>query len=145
VAKRLSERYTVVGFDRRAPSHPPPSAECIYVDLTSDPSLRRGLETVRELHGKTLASVLHFAAHYDFSGAPSPLYEEITVGGTRRLLRLLREMDFRVEQFIFSSTMLVHAPTPPRPSHHRGLAAATDLGLSAVQGAHRAGDPAGAW
>jgi len=113
VAKRLSERYTVVGFDRRAPSHPPPSAECIYVDLTSDPSLRRGLETVRELHGKTLASVLHFAAHYDFSGAPSPLYEEITVGGTRRLLRLLREMDFRVEQFIFSSTMLVHAPTPP--------------------------------
>jgi len=113
VAKRLSERYAVVGFDRRAPSHPPPSAECIYVDLTSDPSLRRGLETVRELHGDTLASVMHFAAYYDFSGAPSPLYEKITVGGTRRLLLLLREMGLRVEQFIFSSTMLVHAPTTP--------------------------------
>ncbi len=113
VARRLSERYAVVGFDRRAPSHPPPSAECIYVDLTSDASLRRGLETVRELHGGTLASVLHFAAHYDFSGASSPLYEKITVGGTGRLLRLLREMDFRVEQFVFSSTMLVHAPTTP--------------------------------
>jgi nucleoside-diphosphate-sugar epimerase len=113
VAKRLSERYTVVGFDRRAPSHPPPSAECIYVDLTSDPSLRRGLETVRELYGSTLASVLHFAAYYDFSGAASPLYEKVTVGGTGRLLRLLGELGFRVEQFIFSSTMLVHAPTTP--------------------------------
>ncbi len=113
VATRLSGRYAVVGFDRRAPSHPPPSAECIYVDLTSDASLRRGLETVRELHGNTLASVMHFAAYYDFSGTPSPLYEKITVGGTARLLRLLREMDFRVEQFIFSSTMLVHAPTTP--------------------------------
>jgi nucleoside-diphosphate-sugar epimerase len=68
---------------------------------------------VRELHGNTLASVMHFAAYYDFSGAPSPLYEKITVGGTGRLLRLLREMGLRVEQFVFSSTMLVHAPTTP--------------------------------
>lgn len=113
MARRLSAQYAVVGFDRRAPSHPPPSAECIYVDLTSDASLRRGLETVRELHGNTLASVMHLAAHYDFSGAPSALYEKITVGGTGRLLRLLRELGFRVEQFVFSSTMLVHAPTVP--------------------------------
>ncbi len=113
VAKRLAEDFNVVGFDRQAPSHPPPSAECLYVDLTSDQSLRRALETARELHGNTLASVLHFAAYYDFSGAPSPLYEKITVGGTGRLLRLLREMEFRVEQFVFSSTMLVHAPTTP--------------------------------
>ncbi len=113
MAKRLGERYAVVGFDRRAPSHPPPSAECIYVDLTSDASLRRGLEMVREMHGNTLASVMHFAAYYDFSGAASPLYEKITVGGTARLLRLLRETGFDVEQFVFSSTMLVHAPTTP--------------------------------
>jgi len=113
VAQRLSQRYTVVGFDRRAPSHPPPTAECLYVDLTSEPSLRRGLESVRELHGNVLASVLHFAAYYDFSGAASPLYEKVTVHGTARLLRLLREMGFQVEQFVFSSTMLVHAPTTP--------------------------------
>jgi nucleoside-diphosphate-sugar epimerase len=58
LARRLSERYAVVGFDRRAPSHPPPSAECVYVDLTSDASLRRGLETVRDLHGDRLGSAL---------------------------------------------------------------------------------------
>jgi nucleoside-diphosphate-sugar epimerase len=113
VAKRLGERYPVVGFDRRAPSHPPPAAECLYVDLTSEPSLRRGLEAVRDLHGPVLASVIHLAAYYDFSGAPSPLYEKVTVRGTARLLRALREVGFRVEQLIFASTMLVHAPTTP--------------------------------
>lgn len=113
LAQRLSERYAVVGFDRRAPSHPPPTAECLYVDLTSEPSLRRGLETIRELHGNVIASVVHLAAYYDFSGAPSPLYEKVTVRGTARLLRMLHEAGFHVEQFIFASTMLVHAPTSP--------------------------------
>ena len=113
IARRLAQRYTVVGFDRRAPSHPPPTAECLYLDLTSEPSLRRGLNTVRELHGNVIASVIHLAAYYDFSGAPSALYEKVTVRGTARLLRMLREAGFRVEQFIFASTMLVHAPTTP--------------------------------
>jgi nucleoside-diphosphate-sugar epimerase len=71
VAKRLAESFNVIGFDTRAPSHPPPSAECLYVDLTSDKSLRRGLEAIRELHGNRIASVIHLAAYYDFSGAPS--------------------------------------------------------------------------
>lgn len=111
LAKRLAESFNVIGFDRRAPSHPPPSAECLYVDLTIEDSVRRGLEAIRELYGNRLASVIHLAAFYDFSGAPSPLYEEITVRGTQRLLRLLQ--DFEVEQFIFSSTDLVYAPSAP--------------------------------
>jgi nucleoside-diphosphate-sugar epimerase len=109
VAKRLAETFNVVGFDRRAPSHPPPSAECLYVDLTSDESVQRGLQAIRDLHGNRLASVIHLAAYYDFSGTVSPLYDQVTVGGTARLLRLLQ--DFEVEQFIFSSTELVHAPS----------------------------------
>lgn len=112
LAKRLSEMFTVVGFDRRAPAHPPPTAECLYTDLTSEPSLRRALQAIRDIHGDRLASVVHLAAYYDFSGAPSPLYEKVTVRGTQRLLRLLHEM-FHVEQFVFASTMLVHAPTTP--------------------------------
>ena len=111
LAKRLAESFNVVGFDRRAPSHPPPSAECLYVDLTSDESLRRGLQAIRELHGNRIVSVIHLAAYYDFSGAPSPLYDQITVRGTERLLRMLQ--DFEVEQFIFSSTDLVLAPSKP--------------------------------
>jgi nucleoside-diphosphate-sugar epimerase len=57
--------------------------------------------------------VIHLAAYYDFFGAPSPKYDEITVSGTGRLLRGLRELGFTVEQFAFSSTMLVHKPAEP--------------------------------
>jgi hypothetical protein len=51
VAKRLSQVFSVVGLDRRASSHRCrlPSTECLYVVLTSEPSVRRGLEAVREL------------------------------------------------------------------------------------------------
>lgn len=112
VAQRLGAEFGVVGFDRRAHPHPPPTAECLYVDVTSEPSLARALDAVRDLHGNRLASVIRFAAYYDFSGVPSKLYEKVTVRGTQRLLRMLRER-FTVEQFVFASTMLVHAPTVP--------------------------------
>ncbi len=57
--------------------------------------------------------MIHLAAYYDFTGEPSPLYDRITVHGTERLLVGLRDGGFDVGQFIFSSTMLVHAPVPP--------------------------------
>jgi nucleoside-diphosphate-sugar epimerase len=111
VINRLAGRYAVVGFDRAGPPHPPPAAECVCVDLTSDESVREGLCRVRAGYGDRIASVFHLAAYYDFSGEPSPKYEEVTVRGTGRLLQGLR--DFEVGQFVFSSTMLVHAPTEP--------------------------------
>src|ERR687892_512843 len=112
IAKRLAKEqqsFNVIGFDRNAPSHPLTRGEWMHVDLTDEESARRGLQAIRDLHGDHIASVIHLAAYYDFSGAPSPLYDKVTVGGTKRLLRLLQ--DFKVEQFIFSSTALVHAPS----------------------------------
>ena len=112
IAKRLAKEqqsFNVIGFDRNAPSHPLTSGEWMYVDLTDEESTRRGLQAIRDLHGDRIASVIHLAAYYDFSGASSPLYDKVTIGGTKRLLRLLQ--DFTVEQFIFSSTILVHAPS----------------------------------
>ena len=111
IVNRLAERYRVVGFDLERPPHPPPVAECVCVDLTSDESVRAGLDRVRHGYGERIASVIHLAAYYDFSGEPSPKYEEITVQGTGRLLRGFQS--FKVEQFVFSSTMLVHAPCEP--------------------------------
>jgi nucleoside-diphosphate-sugar epimerase len=112
IAKRLAEEqqsFNVIGFDRKAPSHPLPGAKCVYVDLTNEESTLRGLQAISDLHGDCIASVIHLAAYYDFSGASSPLYDKVTLGGTRRLLRLLQ--DFNVEQFIFASTILVQAPS----------------------------------
>ena len=103
----------IVGLDRKAPK-PPPSG-CVYVpiEITSDESVREGLRVIRDHHGAHVASVIHLAAYYDFFGRPSPMYEEVTVRGTGRLLRGLRELGFTVEQFVFSSTMLVHRPGEP--------------------------------
>jgi nucleoside-diphosphate-sugar epimerase len=111
VAGRLHEQYDVVGLDRPGAPHPPAHIGCVDFDVTSDESVRDGLRQVRERHGKRIASVIHLAAHYDFSGAPSDKYETITVRGTERLLRELR--GFEVGQFVFSSTVLVHAPCEP--------------------------------
>jgi len=106
---RIGERFVEFGFDREGPPHPPPKTEYVIdCDLGSDQSVLHALNEARRLGGARIASVIHLAAYYDFSGAPSPKYNEITVRGTERLLRGLR--DFAVEQFVFSSTILVHAP-----------------------------------
>jgi DNA ligase D-like protein (predicted polymerase) len=83
----------------------------IPCDLTSEQSVAEAIGRVLRDFPEPLASVIHLAAYYDFSGEPSPLYEQITVRGTERLLRLLRTA--RAEQFVFSSTMLPHAPCEP--------------------------------
>jgi nucleoside-diphosphate-sugar epimerase len=109
---RVGESYTGMGFDRKEPPHPPPkTAHIIACDLSSGESVHAALDEVRRLGHRRIASILHLAAYYSFASESSPLYEQVTVRGTERLLRGLR--DFEVEQFIFASTMLVHAPCKP--------------------------------
>lgn len=113
VMRRLRGQFKdVVGFDRAAVTPPPPDCVFMPVDITSDTKVQSGLDALGKHHGQHIVSVIHLAAYYDFLGRPSPKYDEITVEGTRRLLRGLRE-NFEVEQFIFASTMLVHAPGEP--------------------------------
>lgn len=107
---RLGERYMVVGLDRAGPPDPPPPAVAVAIDLGSDEAVRSALEEVRARYGNRIASVIHLAAYYDVTGEPNPLYDKITVQGTRRLIEGLQSFD--VEQFVFASTMLVHKPTP---------------------------------
>jgi nucleoside-diphosphate-sugar epimerase len=111
LANRLQPAFAVVGFDREGPPYPPPSADCAAVDVTSDASVQQALAGVRERYGSKIASVVHLAAYYSFSGEPSPKYEEVTVRGTERLLRELQA--FEVEQFVFSSTVLAYAACQP--------------------------------
>lgn len=108
VIRRLAHGFRMIGLDRAGWPHPPREAECICIDLTSDREVTAAFERIRYAYGDRIASVIHLAAYYDFSGEPSPLYDEITVRGTGRLLRALHAFD--VDQFVFSSTMLVHAP-----------------------------------
>jgi nucleoside-diphosphate-sugar epimerase len=98
----------VVGLDRAPGPRSRLKADFVECDLTKDESVRDALQTIGHRHGKRVASCVHLAAHYDFSGEPSPLYKTLTVDGTRRLLHGLR--DFDVEQFVFTSTHIVMKP-----------------------------------
>jgi nucleoside-diphosphate-sugar epimerase len=114
VMRRFAGQFdSIVGFDLKAPKTPSPGCVYVPVEITSDQSVQEGLRMVREHHGTHVASVIHLAAYYDFFGEPSTQYDEITVKGTGRLLRGLRDLGFQVEQFVFSSTMLVHRPAEP--------------------------------
>ncbi|HLU88554.1 MAG TPA: NAD(P)-dependent oxidoreductase [Cyclobacteriaceae bacterium] len=111
LTERFQDEYQVIGLDVKGNPFPPVKSEHIGFDITSERSIKMGLDRVRYAYGGKIASVVHLAAFYDFSGGPSPLYEEVTVKGTERLLKALRE--FEVEQFVFSSTNLIYKPTAP--------------------------------
>lgn len=106
VIPHLQKEFTVVGMDLHAPEEGDVKTDhWIQADLTDDQSVSNAIDELRRDHGDRLASVVHLAAYYDFSGEQSPLYEELTVQGTRRLITQLQSM--QVEQFIFSSSLLV--------------------------------------
>lgn len=105
----LNESYQPVGQDFIGITIDKPSYEFVYVDLSSDHSVECAFNRIRYAYGNRIASIVHLAAFYSFEGTHLELYDAITVNGTRRLLREAKK--FEVEQFIFTSTMLVHEPT----------------------------------
>ena len=107
LARALADRYRVIGLDLLGSTDFP----LIEVDLTKDESVAAAMCRFREQFGGRIASVAHLAAFFDFSGEDKPAYAQVNVEGTRRLLRGLQ--DFEVEQFVYSGTMLVHAPGKP--------------------------------
>lgn len=111
VAEALHTDYRLIGIDRKKEDNLPTHAEYEYlaVNLTSDEDTARVLGEIRARTGGRLASVTHLAAYYDFAGEPSPLYETLTVEGTRRLLRELKTFE-HIGQFVFSSSLLVMRP-----------------------------------
>jgi nucleoside-diphosphate-sugar epimerase/uncharacterized membrane protein len=114
IARGLLGRYRVIGLDLSQPKKPIEGVETIELDMTSDDSVAKAMAEVRRRIGDRIASVIHLAAYYDVTGKENPKYDAVTVQGTRRLLDILKT--FETEQFVFSSTLLVHAPSP-----HRGV------------------------
>src|ERR1700735_4402197 len=84
-----SKNHEIIGFDMDGPPFPPPNTECLFCDLTSDESVQKTFEVIRQRGVTKIKAVLHLAAYYSFSGKPSHLYKDLTVDGTGRLLREL--------------------------------------------------------
>lgn len=108
LAAALADAYQVVGLDRPGKQAPFPLIE---VDFSDAASVHAAIGQFQREHGGNIASVVHLAAYFDFSGEENPLYEQINVEGTGHLLRALQQLE--VAQFVYSGTMLVHAPGRP--------------------------------
>jgi len=102
IQKKLEKQYQIIGLDRTS------CPGMVLLDLSSEESIE---EAFQKIPHQRIASVIHLAAYYSFDQQHSDLYDKITVQGTEKLLRALEK--FQVDQFIFSSTMLVHAPGKP--------------------------------
>lgn len=101
--------YKVVGLDRK--TSPDLDFPILACDFASEDSLRLALREAKDQVGSKLASVIHLVAYFDFTNDDHPLYRTVNVEGSVALLRALQA--FQVEQFIYASTMLVHAPCRP--------------------------------
>ena len=108
LAVSLGNGYRVVGLDRKPQQTPFP---ILQADFATAASIELALHKLREAFGARVASVVHLVAYFDFSNADDPRYRSVNVDGTRHLLRALQA--FEVEQFVYASTMLVHAPCRP--------------------------------
>lgn len=111
LVRRLGTKYRIVGFELLKAIYASDSEELVPVDISSDESVTQAFTHIRQFYGNRIASVIHLAAYYSFDQKESPLYDKITIQGTKRLVKALQ--DFEVEQFIFSSTMLIHTPCKP--------------------------------
>ncbi|NJR80689.1 NAD-dependent epimerase/dehydratase family protein [Sphingomonas corticis] len=108
ISSALSREYRVVGLDRNAAEVPFPT---FATDFSNAAAVELALVRFRERYGSRIVSVVHLAAYFDQSGQDHPLYESVNVEGTRHLLRALQA--FEVDQFVYASTLLVHAPCKP--------------------------------
>lgn len=117
LAKNLATTYKIIGLDQGIPSQQIPGVEYYSINIASEDDVNKVLQSIRDKYGNHIHSVVHLVAYYSFSGEKSPMYEQITIKGTEFLLTHLNRL-FEVEQFIFSSTMLVHAPTEPGVKIH---------------------------
>lgn len=108
LAEALGRDYKVVGLDMADGDTDYP---IIDVDLTDADSVDAALDQVASDPGRSIASVVHLAAYFDFSGEDKPQYQAVNVEGSRNLMRGLQR--FAVEQFVYSGTMLVHEACRP--------------------------------
>ena len=133
LAEKLSAQYTVVGLDLVPPQDKSMDEIFFSVDLESQESVHAAFRGIEKTCGQTIASVIHLAAYYSFTGEHPEKYDSITINGTAKILDELKQ--FKVQQFIFSSTMLVHRPCKPGEKIHEDwpIEAKWDYPLSKIK------------
>lgn len=101
----IKDDYKIFGLARRsqlrsgAPVHP--NIQWFQVDIGEREALERAFLQIRAVGGAD--TVVHLAAHYDFTGEDEPEYWRTNVEGLRNVLDLSRAIG--VKRFVFSSSV----------------------------------------
>jgi len=109
--REYSKRYPdvpIVGFELLKALYASANEELVPVNVASDESVAQAFMHIKNFYGNKITAFIHLAAYYSFDNLNFENYQKITVEGTERILKNLQEFD--VEQFMFTSTMLIHAP-----------------------------------
>lgn len=99
LVETLAKKYPIIAFDNKPAEIPVENVKYVRFDMTKDAAVQRALSNVWEVFGNELTSVVHLAAHHDFSSQPNAQHHDTNIEGTRHLLKLLT--DFQVKQFIY--------------------------------------------
>ena len=108
LSKKLVDKFHVVGFDLFMSSFVP-GVDLISVDISSEASLDDALNVISNKYGQKICSVIHLASYFNPIGGNWSYYQKTSIDGTEKLFRGLRKHNFEVEQFVFLSTLHVHA------------------------------------
>jgi nucleoside-diphosphate-sugar epimerase len=132
LVQALRDDYRIFGIARRAqarsgiPAHP--NVTWHQADVGERPQVAAVFREVAGLGGA--ATVIHLAAHYDFTGVEDPEYWRTNVIGLRHVLEAASAIGVR--NFVFSSSILACRPPRPgraiteeSPPHGRHIDAAT--------------------
>ncbi|MDQ2802142.1 MAG: NAD-dependent epimerase/dehydratase family protein, partial [Pseudomonadota bacterium] len=65
IVAALRDSYTIVGMDQSGKSA---SVPMIPIDLTEDVSVAHAFSLFKNQHGGSIASVIHLAGYFDFTG-----------------------------------------------------------------------------
>jgi nucleoside-diphosphate-sugar epimerase len=113
LVQALRDDYRVFGVARRSqarsgiPAHP--NVTWLQADVGERPQIGPVFRQIADLGGAD--TIVHLAAHYDFTGVEDPEYWRTNVVGLRNVLE--SAVAIGVRHFLFSSTIL--ACRPPRP------------------------------
>lgn len=127
----LKSDHRIYGIARRTPASTGAplhrNITWFQVDIRDRPGLKRAFRTIAREGG--VETVIHLAAHYDFTGERHPDYHRTNVEGLRNVLDECRHLELR--RFIFASSVaasdfkrrsrLVDETTPADGTHHYAI------------------------
>ncbi|MBA3237713.1 MAG: NAD(P)-dependent oxidoreductase [Parachlamydiaceae bacterium] len=106
--KRFADTFTIIAIDNEDTGYFG-QENYFQMDVTNDEVVESCLEKIKERFGEAIDSVIHLVAYYSFGDQDWRKYQNITIEGTERLIQNLKK-HFKLNQFIFSSTLLVYEP-----------------------------------